>query len=65
MTKTALPEDNTMVLKLNAMLANHALVDKHSTDQLTLVQSQDHLVHATSSSMPKINASHVHLTNSQ
>jgi hypothetical protein len=43
MTKTALPEANTMDLKLNAMLANHALVDKHSTDQLTFVQPQDHL----------------------
>ena len=54
-----------MVLKLNAMLANHALVDKHSTDQLTLVQSQDHLAHATSSSIPKTNARHAQPTNSQ
>jgi hypothetical protein len=48
MTKIALPEANTMVLKPNAMLANHALVAKHSIDQLTFVQPQDHLAHATS-----------------
>jgi hypothetical protein len=55
MTKTASPEDNTMVLKLSAMLVNHASVNKHSTDQPTLVKLLDQLVHATSSSMPKTN----------
>ena len=54
-----------MVLKPNAMLANHALVDKHSTDQLTLVQPQDQVADATSSSIPKTNARHAQPTNFQ
>jgi hypothetical protein len=32
MTKTALPEVNSMVLKLNAMLVKHASMVKNSTD---------------------------------
>jgi hypothetical protein len=65
MTKTALPEANTMVLKLSAMLANLALVDNNSTDQPTLVPLLDQLAHATSSSMAKTNVRHALPTSSQ
>jgi hypothetical protein len=63
MTKTALPEANTMVLKLSAMLANLALVDNNSTDQPTLVPLLDHLAHATRLLTTKINAKLAQQTN--
>jgi hypothetical protein len=63
MTKTASPEVNTTVLKLNAINANHASMVKALTEPPTHVPLLDHLAHATRLLTTKINAKLAQQTN--